>query len=179
MRFADTPIPGAFLIEPEPVTDERGSFTRTFCRDELARRALETAVAQCSVSHNRRRGTLRGLHYQAAPQDEVKLVRCTRGAIFDVIVDLRPGSAAFGTWFGARLDADSGRQLYVPRGVAHGYLTLADDTEVAYSISAPYHAELQRGLRWDDPSVAIAWPGEVIVISERDRGLPGLPAATE
>lgn len=172
MIFVETAIPGVWVLEPERFADERGFFARTFCRDDFAARGLETEVAQCSVSWNRTRGTLRGLHFQAEPAAEVKLVRCTRGAIFDVAVDVRPGSPTRGRHVAVVLAAERGTQLYVPRGFAHGFLTLADDTEVAYQISTPYAPELARGYRWDDPALAIPWPAPPAVISEKDRNLP-------
>jgi dTDP-4-dehydrorhamnose 3,5-epimerase len=172
MRFVETAIPGAFVVEPERHEDERGSFARTWCAREFAARGLNPRLVQCSASFNRRKGTLRGLHYQAAPHEEAKLVRCTRGAIFDVIVDLRPASPAFTRHVALVLSADAGTMLYVPEGVAHGFQTLADDTEVFYQMSefhAPGHG---RGVRWDDPGFAIAWPPGERTISARDRGYP-------
>lgn len=172
MIFRPTPLSGAWLLEPERVTDERGFFARTFCRREFEAHGLETFIAQASTSFSRRRGTLRGLHFQAPPHGETKLVRVTRGAVFDAIVDLRPGSSTFKEAFTAVLSAAGGEQLYVPRGFAHGFQTLEDDTEVAYQISEFYAPEAVRGYRYDDPAFAIPWPEEVTVISERDRGLP-------
>lgn len=172
MIFRETPLAGAFVLEPERFEDERGFFARTFCRRELGERGLETAVAQASVSFNRRRGTLRGLHFQAEPDAEVKLVRVVRGAVFDAIVDLRSGSPTFKRFFSVELSAESGRQLYVPRGFAHGFQTLADDTEVCYQISTFYAPEAARGYRYDDPAFAIPWPEPVTVISARDLELP-------
>ncbi len=174
MRFVPADLDGAFVIEQERHADERGFFARTWCADELAERGLESRLAQCSVSFNHRRGTLRGMHYQAPPFAEVKLVRCSRGALFDVAVDLRPGSATFREWFGVELSADNGRALYLPRGFAHGFITLADATEVSYQISAPFRAECARGVRYDDPLVGIAWPERVEVIAARDRDYPDL-----
>lgn len=172
MRFRTTAIPGVWVIEQERHGDERGYFARTWCADEFAKNALETRVAQCSLSFNHRRGTLRGLHYQAPPFAEMKLVRCTRGAIFDVAVDIRPDSPSFRQWVGVELTPDNGLALYVPRGFAHGFLTLADATEVAYQISAEYSPTHARGLRWNDPFHAVAWPGPVEVIAPRDRDYP-------
>lgn len=172
MIFRETPLPGAYVLEVEPVSDERGFFARTFCRRELAQRDLEPAVAQCSISYNRRKGTLRGLHFQVAPHEEVKLVRCTRGALWDVIVDLRPGSPTFRQHFAVTLTAAERNQLYVPLGFAHGFLTLEDNTEVFYQISEPYAPDSARGYRWDDPAFAIPWPEAPAVISEKDRNLP-------
>lgn len=172
MRFTDTPLAGAVVIDLEPVHDERGFFARSWCRDEFAARGLSGAIAQCSVSFNARRRTLRGLHYQAAPYEEVKAVRCTQGAIYDVIVDLRPESSTYLGWFGVELSAANRRMLYVPKGVAHGFLTLSDATEVYYQISEPYVAHAARGVRWNDPRFGIEWPAPPEVISERDRSYP-------
>lgn len=172
MKFTPTPLAGAFVVSAERLADERGHFARLYCRDEFARHGLDPSLAQCSVSWNRTTGTLRGMHYQAAPHAEAKLVRCTRGALFDVIVDLRPDSGTRGRWFGIELAAAGDDMLYVPEGFAHGFLTLAADTEVHYQISVPYHPPASRGFRWDDPEVGIAWPARPEVISPRDRELP-------
>ncbi|MDX1656340.1 MAG: dTDP-4-dehydrorhamnose 3,5-epimerase [Candidatus Competibacteraceae bacterium] len=173
MIFHPTPLAGVWLIEPQPMADRRGFFARTFCAREFAQRGLNAQLSQCSISHNRRRGVLRGLHYQAQPLPEAKLVRCSRGRIFDVAVDLRPASPTRGQWFAAELDADNRRALYIPEGCAHGFQTLVDDSEVFYQISADYRPQLSRGIRWDDPTLAIRWPlpGSAI-LSERDRTLP-------
>jgi dTDP-4-dehydrorhamnose 3,5-epimerase len=172
MRFVPTAIPGAWLIEQERHADERGFFARTWCAEELAERGLEAHLAQCSISFNRRRWTLRGLHWQAPPFAETKIVRCTRGALYDVAVDLRPDSATFRRWIGVELTAEGGLGLYVPRGFAHGFLTLADITEVSYQISAPYKPEAARGARYDDPFFGVNWPRPVEVIAARDRDYP-------
>lgn len=177
MNFEPTRVPGAFLVRPERHVDERGFFARTWCADELGAHGLVAQLAQSSVSWNRRRGTLRGMHWQAAPHEEAKLVSCLRGAIWDVVADLRPDSPAFRQWFGARLDADNLDMLYVPPGVAHGFLTLADDTLVHYQISERHHADFARGVRWDDPALGIAWPESPTVLSDRDRALPLLGGA--
>jgi dTDP-4-dehydrorhamnose 3,5-epimerase len=174
MIFRELGVAGAFLIEPERSHDGRGFFARTFCRREFEQRGLEPAVAQASVSFNHRRGTLRGLHLQAAPHEEAKLVRVTRGAVFDVVVDLRPGSPTYLGHAAVNLSAEEGRQVYVPPGCAHGFQTLEDGTEVCYQISTPYVAAAARGYRFDDPAFAIAWPLQVSVISERDSSLPYL-----
>jgi dTDP-4-dehydrorhamnose 3,5-epimerase len=173
MRFVETPLPGAYVIELEPVHDERGFFARTWCRDELAEQGLVAELAQCSLSRNARRGTLRGLHFQRPPHEETKIVRCVAGAIFDVIVDLRRASESHGRWFGAELTAESGRALYIPAGFAHGFQTLTDGADVEYAISVPYAPGFSDGVAWDDPAFAIDWPpaGER-VISERDRSWP-------
>ena len=172
MIFTETSIAGVWLIEPERVADERGFFARTWDRDEFSLRGLDPRLVQCSISFNHLRGTLRGLHYQAAPHEENKLVRCTSGALFDVALDLRPDSPTFKQWFGTELSADNRLALYVPQGCAHGFLTLAAATEVSYQITQFYAPEAARGVRWDDPAFGIAWPGEVEVISERDRTYP-------
>ncbi len=173
MIFKELALRGAFLIEPERLEDERGFFARTFCAEEFAARGLRGAVAQCSVSYNRRRGTLRGLHYQAPPHEEAKLVRCTRGAAYDVIVDIRPDSATFRQWAAIELSAENRRMLYIPEGFAHGFQTLVDETEMLYQISTAYVPEATRGIRWDDPSLAIEWPPTAArVISPRDLALP-------
>jgi dTDP-4-dehydrorhamnose 3,5-epimerase len=176
--FEPTRIPGAYLVRLERQADERGFFARTWCADELAAHGAVAALAQSSVSWNRRRGTLRGLHYQAAPHEEAKVVWCIRGAVWDVVADLRPASPTFRQWFGVQLDAAGLDMLYVPPGLAHGFLTLADDTLVHYQISERYRAEQARGVRWDDPSLGIAWPETPVVISDRDRGLPLLDGAS-
>ena len=172
MIFRETPVPGAFLIELEPHRDERGSFARSFCAREFEAHGLEPRVVQCNLSENRFRGTLRGLHAQRPPHAEAKLVRCTRGALHDVILDLRPGSAAHGKHVGVTLRAGDGRMLYVPKGVFHGFLTLEDDTEVFYQMSEFYEPSAAQGVRWNDPAFGIAWPGPVRVISERDASYP-------
>jgi dTDP-4-dehydrorhamnose 3,5-epimerase len=168
MIFRKTAIHGAWVIEPERLEDERGFFARTWDLAEFAKRGLNPQLAQCSISYNRARGTLRGLHYQAAPYEEAKLVRCTAGAIFDVAVDLRPESRSFREWFGVELSAQNRLALYVPEGCAHGFLTLDDDSEVHYQISQSHVPQAARGVRWNDPAFAITWPGEVVVINERD-----------
>lgn len=172
MTFREAPLPGAWVLEPERIADERGFFARTYCRRDFEARGLDPAIAQCSVSFNHRRGTLRGLHFQVEPHAEVKLVRVTRGAVWDVIVDLRPGSPTFKRCFAVVLSAEAGNQLYIPKGMAHGFQTLEDATEVTYQISAFYAPEAARGYRWDDPAFAIPWPEPVAVISEKDRNLP-------
>ncbi len=172
MRFTETKVAGAFLIEPELLTDERGFFARTWDREELEARGLNPRLAQCSISFSHRRGTLRGLHYQVAPHEEAKLIRCTQGAIWDVALDLRPGSPTYGAWFGAELSAANRAMLYIPEGCAHGQLTLTDDAEVFYQISAPYAPAAARGVRFDDPAFGIEWPVEVEVINDRDRTYP-------
>lgn len=158
MNLRPTPIDGAFVVEPQRHGDERGYFARTFCAEEFAAAGLDPAVAQGNTSFNERAGTLRGMHFQRAPFGEAKLVRCTRGAIFDVIVDLREDSPSHRRWFGVRLDEDNGLSLFAPAGVAHGFQTLVDASEVAYLMSTAYVPEAADGVRWDDPAFGIAWP---------------------
>ena len=172
MVFHDTGLSGAFLIDLERIHDERGFFARSWCTRDFTERGLNGRLVQCNVSRNRVRGTLRGMHYQVAPQEEAKLVRCTMGAIYDVIVDLRPGSSTYLKSFAAELSAENHRSLYIPEGFAHGFLTLTDESEVFYQMSEFYAPEAARGLRWNDPLLAIDWPGPVIVISDRDRTYP-------
>lgn len=175
MLCKDTLIRGLFVIEPERHVDERGFFARTWCADTLAAYGIDTHIAQCGTSFNHQRGTLRGLHYQAAPHGEQKLVRCTRGSIYDVVVDLRADSPTLHQWFGLELTADNQHMLCVPVGCAHGFLTLEDQSEVFYQMSHAYHPESARGVRWDDPALAIRWPQiEIAVISRQDRQWPTL-----
>jgi dTDP-4-dehydrorhamnose 3,5-epimerase len=172
MIFQETKLLGVFEVLPEPKSDERGLFARSWCSKEFDSHGLSTKLAQCSVSFNTQKGTLRGLHYQDAPYGEVKLVRCTRGAIYDVVVDLRPQSKTFRRWAAVVMTSEKRNSLYIPEGCAHGFLTLEDATEVFYQISEFYHPELSRGVRWDDPAFQITWPDKVQVISERDRTYP-------
>ena len=172
MIFRETRLPGAFVIELEPQRDERGSFARTFCAREFEKHQLDARVVQCNLSENRWRGTLRGMHAQSEPHAETKLVRCTRGSLYDVLLDLRPGSAARGQHVGITLRGGDGRMLYIPKGVYHGFLTLEDDTDVFYQMSDFYEPRAAVGVRWNDPAFAIEWPGEVRVISERDAAYP-------
>lgn len=177
MRFTELEVPGVHLVEAEPARDDRGLFVRTFCQRELAARGLQATFVQESLSVNDRKGTLRGLHYQAEPHGEVKLLRCARGALFAVVADLRPGSGAFGRWCAVTLRA-RGPSLYVPRGCANGFQTLEDDTEVVYLISTFYEPSSARGIRWDDPRLAIDWPpAERRILSPRDASLPDLETA--
>ena len=176
MIFEPTDIPGCVVVRPERHADDRGHFARTWDGEAFADHGLNPAVAQCSVSFNAARGTLRGMHYQAAPHAEAKLVRCTRGALYDVCLDLRPDSPAFRRWTAATLSEDNGAALYVPEGCAHGFLTLADDTEALYMISARYAPDAARGVRYDDPAFGIAWPEPVRVIHSRDAAYPEVGA---
>ena len=179
MIFAATAIPDAKIIDIEERRDERGFFARTWCQRELAAQGLVTDIAQESVSFSRHKGTMRGLHYQRPPHGEVKIVRCIRGAIYDVIVDIRPDSPSFLRAVGVELTALNRRALYVPNGCVHGFLTLADETEVAYLISAFYVPEASAGYRYNDPAFAIAWPAPIAVISERDKSWPDFKADPE
>jgi dTDP-4-dehydrorhamnose 3,5-epimerase len=172
MIFRELAVAGTYVLEPERHADERGYFARTFCVNELAERGLETEIAQISTSHNERRGTLRGMHFQMEPHGETKIVRCTRGAAHDVVVDLRPDSASFGQWAGAELSVANGYAVYVPRGCAHGFLTLEDQTEIEYIISVPHVPPAASGVRFDDPALGLDWPFEPTVINERDRSFP-------
>lgn len=179
MIFTELALKGVYLIEPERLEDERGFFARTFCVQEFSARGLATSVAQCNVSYNSRRGTVRGLHYQASPHEEVKLVRCTAGAVFDVVVDIRPGSLTLKKWFGVELSAENRKMLYIPEGVAHGFQTLNDNTEVFYQMSEFFHPECARGLRWDDPAFQIAWPIGDKIISLKDKSYPSYDISKE
>jgi dTDP-4-dehydrorhamnose 3,5-epimerase len=172
MKYHETKLPGVFEISIEPMADERGFFARSWCEKEFEAHGLNPALVQCNISVNKRKGTLRGVHYQVAPHSETKLVRCTRGAIFDVIVDLRSDSPTFKRWVGIVLTAEKRNMAYVPEGCAHGFLTLGDDTEVFYQMSQFYNTEAARGVRWNDPAFAIDWPAKVEVISERDGAYP-------
>lgn len=158
MIFQEMKIPGAFLIEPERRDDERGFFARVYCEDEFAKHGLHTNFVQCNISYNVRRGTLRGLHYQAVPHGEVKVVRCTMGAIYDVILDLREDSPTYKQWAAAELSIENHRTLYIPTGIAHGFQTLMDNSEVFYMMGTYYHPESARGVRWNDPAFGIEWP---------------------
>lgn len=175
MIFTATAIPGAFIVDIERKEDSRGFFARVSCIDEFAAYGLSFELVQASVSWNKRRGTLRGLHYQAAPHAEAKIVRCTAGSIFDVLVDIRPDAPSFGRWLGIELSAESRRSVFVPKGVAHGFQTLTDDTEIYYQMSAPYHPAAARGIRWNDPALAIEWPlPNAAILSDADSALPDL-----
>lgn len=172
MRFRPTEIEGVVLVEPDRHEDERGFFARTWDAHEFATNGLNPRLVQSSISFNHRRGTLRGLHYQAEPHAEAKLVRCTAGAIYDVAVDLRTESATFRRWVGVELTAENRRALYVPEGCAHGFLTLVDASEVTYLISEFHAPDAARGVRFDDPAFAIEWPAEIAIVNERDRTYP-------
>ena len=176
MIFTPTVIPGVVVVELERLTDDRGFFARSFCRDVFADQGLTSSFVQANVSLNNARGTLRGLHYQAEPRPDPKLVRCTRGAIFDVAVDLRPDSPSYRCWTSAELTAENHRALHIPGGCAHGFISLEDDSEVLYLMGAAYDPDLARGVRWNDSALAIEWPLEPVVISKRDAEFAELPA---
>jgi dTDP-4-dehydrorhamnose 3,5-epimerase len=180
MRFTQTPLPGVWVVELDLLGDERGWFARTFDSEEFEAHGLNPAVVQCNASFNSRRDTLRGMHYQAEPHGESKLVRCVRGAIFDVAVDLRADSTTLCAWHGVELTAENRRALYIPAGLAHGFQTLSDDCEVLYQMGYRYVPEAARGVRWDDPAFAITWPeppGER-TISDKDRSYPDFEPAS-
>jgi dTDP-4-dehydrorhamnose 3,5-epimerase len=176
MTFTETPLEGAWIIDIARIEDERGFFARTWSPDEFAARGLDSTLAQCNVAWNHRRGTIRGMHFQRAPMQEVKIVRCTRGAILDTIIDLRPGSPTFCQWISVELTEDNRRMLYIPFGCAHGYQTLVDGVETYYHVSAPYSPEHSSGVRWNDPRFGLRWPLEPTVISARDRDWPDFDA---
>lgn len=169
MKLSETKLSGAFVLTQERHNDERGFFARLWAQEQLASWGLKSHLEHVSISHNARRGTLRGLHSQADPHPETKLVACTRGALFDVLLDLRKSSATYLEWVGVELSADNGRMVYIPEGVAHGFLTLADDSDVLYHMTGEYHPELSRGARWDDPAYGVAWPFSPVIMSDRDR----------
>lgn len=169
MIFNETRLPGAFVIEPVLIEDERGFFARTFCQHEFEAQGLDLCIAQCNISFNRKAGTVRGMHFQAAPHQETKVVRCTMGAIYDVIIDLRPESATFKHWLAVELSAQNRLMLYIPKGFAHGFQTLVNDTEVAYQMGTFYEPGAGRGVRWDDPAFQIEWPLPLSLISEKDQ----------
>lgn len=173
MVFTETALPGAFLVDLERREDERGFFARAWCEREFSEQGLATRVVQCNLSFNRERGTLRGMHFQRPPHAEVKLVRCTRGAVYDVVIDMRPDSPTFKQWLGVELTAENGRALYVPEGFAHGYQTLVPETETFYQVSEFYAPEAEGGVRWNDSAFGIEWPlADEPVLSEKDRTWP-------
>lgn len=172
MKFRPLDIDGAYVVELEERTDDRGFFARTFCIDEFARQGLDPTLVQCNLSFNHKRGTLRGMHWQDGPNQEAKYIRCVRGSIFDVLVDIRPDSPTYLSWVGVELSADNRLGVYAPKGTAHGYLTLEDNCEVTYQVSDRYVPQSDRGARWDDSAFGIAWPIEPVVISERDQQHP-------
>lgn len=168
MIFTETSLKGAYIIEIEPLEDERGFFARSFCQKEFEEHGLNFSIVQCNLSYNKKSGTLRGMHYQIAPHKEAKLVSCIKGAIYDVIIDLRPDSSTFCQWFAVELTAENRRMLYVPEGFAHGFQTLKDDTVAFYQMSEFYHPECARGVRWDDPAFGVEWPLPNHIMSNKD-----------
>lgn len=174
MIFERTPLRGVWVVDPEPFEDERGSFARTFCEDEFRDRGIDPHVAQCGLSRNPRPATLRGLHLQLPPFGETKLIRCTQGEVFDVAVDLRRESPSFGRHYGLTLSGENGRAIVMPPGVAHGFISLRPDCDVSYQMSSPYAPDAAAGVRWDDPDLAIPWPTAALIVSEKDRRLPGI-----
>jgi dTDP-4-dehydrorhamnose 3,5-epimerase len=172
MKFTETPLKGAYLIDLNKLEDERGFFSRLYCTKEFEAHGLNPNVVQVNNSHSVLKGTLRGLHYQLAPKEETKLVRCIKGSIYDVIVDMRKDSPTFGQSFGTELSEENRQMMYVPNGFAHGFLTLKDNSELIYLVSEFYSKELERGLRWDDPALNIQWPFKPVVVSERDEQHP-------
>ena len=172
MQFTASRIPGTWVIDITPIRDQRGFFAMTWLPDELRRRGMDPAVAQCNLAFNHKRGTLRGMHFQAAPHGQAKIVRATRGALLDVIVDLRPDSPTWRQWESFELTADNRRMLYIPPGLAHGYLTLTDDAEMFYQASTPWAPQAEAGVRWNDPAFGIKWPFEPTVISAKDQTWP-------
>jgi len=178
MKFSKTSLGGLWLIDLELREDERGFFARTYCQNEFAEHGLNTQWPQCNLTLTKKRGMLRGLHFQAEPKPEIKLIRCSAGAVYDVLVDVRPGSPTFGKWEGFELTAQNHRTLYVPGGFAHGFQCLTEDCEVFYQMSEVYFPELFRGVRWNDPQINIQWPIADPILSERDRNLPLLANLT-
>jgi dTDP-4-dehydrorhamnose 3,5-epimerase len=172
MKFIETKLQGAFIIRPDIIEDERGFFARTFCRREFEDHGLNPDLVQCNISFNKQKGTLRGMHYQAAPHTEAKLVRCTAGAIYDVIIDLRPASSTFKQWLSVELTAENHQLLYIPEGFAHGYQTLQPDTEILYQVSEFYHPQSEQGVRWNDPAFGIEWPLPATAMSAKDASHP-------
>jgi len=170
--FTETKLKGAFIIEPEKLEDERGFFARTWDQEEFSKRNLESKFVQSSISANKKKGTIRGMHFQSPPHEETKIVRCTRGRMYDVIIDLRKDSKTFKEWFDVELSADNYKMLYVPKGFAHGFQTLEDNTEVFYQISRYYNSEYSRGIRWNDKTFQIKWPLDVTMISQKDSSHP-------
>ena len=168
MKFIETKLKGAFIIEPERLEDERGFFARTFCRKEFEANGLNMNVVQCNISYNKKKGTLRGMHYQITPYEEAKLVSCIRGTIYDVIIDLRPDSPTYCQWFAVELSSGDYKMLYIPEGFAHGFQTLEDNTVVFYQMSEFYHPECAQGVRWDDLVFGIEWPMDELILSDKD-----------
>ena len=177
MIFIETRLKGAFIVDILRLEDERGFFGRSWCLDEFKEHGLNNKLTQCNISFNKKQGTLRGIHYQVAPYEEAKLVRCTMGEIYDVIIDLRPASPTFTNWIAIELTAENRRALYIPEGFAHGFQTLTDNTEVFYQMSEIHHPESARGIRWNDPVFNVSWPITTMVISEKDNNYPNWHSA--
>jgi dTDP-4-dehydrorhamnose 3,5-epimerase len=173
MIFTETKVKGVYLIEPELLRDDRGFFARSFCKEELGIYGLETEIVQCNISYNQKKGTLRGMHYQAAPYEEAKIVSCTKGAIYDVVLDLRKYSETYLKWFSAELSDKNFKMMYIPKGCAHGFQTLKDGAVVYYQMTEFFHPECARGVRWDDPAFGIQWPPGMRIISEKDQQFSG------
>ncbi len=174
MIFVETKLKGAYIIELEPIADERGLFARSWCQQEFEAHGLNPNLVQCNISFNKKKGTLRGMHYQVAPHEEAKLVRCTKGAIYDVIIDLRSGSLTFKQWIAVELTAENHKMLYIPEGFTHGFQSLTDNTEVFYQMSEFYHPECARGVRWNDPTFKIEWPQDERIITAKDMQYPDI-----
>jgi dTDP-4-dehydrorhamnose 3,5-epimerase len=172
MKFTETPLLGSWLIEPVLMEDERGFFARSFCKKELAEKNIHFDIVQTNLSYNKKKGTLRGMHYQAAPFGEEKIVSCIKGRIYDVIIDLRPGSSTYSRWYAAELSVDNRKSFYIPKDFAHGFITLTDDVLVQYYMGEYYHPESARGIRWNDNQFNIMWPLPVSIISEKDNSYP-------
>ncbi len=172
MKFIETPLKGAYVVELEKREDERGFFARAFCVDEFAAHGLNTTVKQSNLSGSAQKGTTRGLHYQVSPMGEVKFIRCIKGAVFDVLVDMRPESSTYKQWFGLELSADNQKAIYIPEGFAHGHQTLEDDSQIMYLTSQVYSPEHERGVRWDDPAIHVQWPLTPTVVSDKDQTWP-------
>jgi dTDP-4-dehydrorhamnose 3,5-epimerase len=176
MKFIETKLKGSFIIDPQRLEDERGFFARSWCQQEAKQYGLEPEWLQCNISYNKSKGTMRGMHYQVAPFEEAKLVRCTMGAICDVIIDLRPDSVTFKKWTAVELSSENRRMFYIPGGFAHGFLTLQDNTEIFYQMSEFYAPAYARGVRWNDPAFGILWPTDIAVISDQDQNFPNFTA---
>jgi dTDP-4-dehydrorhamnose 3,5-epimerase len=174
MIFTETRLKGVYFIEPELLTDERGFFARSFCKEEFQKYGLETDIVQCNISFNKRKGTLRGMHYQIPPHEEAKIVSCTKGSIYDVVVDLRKDSLTYSRYVATELSEKNFKMMYIPRGCAHGFQTMEDEVIVYYQMTGLFHPECARGIRWDDPAIGIVWPGPPGIISEKDQRYKGL-----
>ncbi len=178
MKFTETKLKGAYVIEVEPIEDERGFFARSWCQKEFAEHGLNPNLVQCNISFNLKQGTLRGMHYQAQPHEEAKLIRCTKGAIYQVVIDIRPDSVTFKQWVAVELTAENRKMLYVSKGMASGFQTLVDDTEVFYQMAEFYNPESAKGIKWNDPTLGVQWPKEALVVSANDRDHPLLDNLT-